>query len=93
MSLNTPLEAQGIETGAKIHSNLGTAALVEHALANGEGRLAAHGPLVVDTGRFTGRSVKDKFVVRDEKTEDTINWGKINQIGRASCRERVLSSV
>ncbi|WP_144098297.1 phosphoenolpyruvate carboxykinase [Croceicoccus sediminis] len=79
MSLNTPLTAQGIETGAEIFSNLGTAPLVEHALANGEGRLAAHGPLVVDTGRFTGRSVKDKFVVRDDKTEDTINWGKINQ--------------
>jgi len=79
VSLNLPLAAQGIETGAKLHTNLGTAALVEHALANGEGRLAAHGPLVVDTGRFTGRSVKDKFVVRDEKTENTINWGKINQ--------------
>ncbi|MDR7102782.1 phosphoenolpyruvate carboxykinase [Croceicoccus sp. BE223] len=79
MSLNTPLAAQGIETGAKIHANLGTAALVEHALENGEGRLSKYGALVVDTGRFTGRSVKDKFVVRDDMTEATINWGKINQ--------------
>ncbi|WP_066551936.1 phosphoenolpyruvate carboxykinase [Croceicoccus bisphenolivorans] len=79
MSLNTPLAAQGIETRAKIYANLGTAPLVEHALTNGEGRLSKHGPLVVDTGRFTGRSVKDKFVVRDATTEDTINWGKINQ--------------
>jgi phosphoenolpyruvate carboxykinase (ATP) len=36
-------------------------------------------PLVVDTGKFTGRSVKDKFIVRDAETEDTIWWGKINQ--------------
>ncbi|HEX2792821.1 MAG TPA: phosphoenolpyruvate carboxykinase [Croceicoccus sp.] len=79
MSLNTPLAAQGIETGAQIHANLGTAALVEHALENGEGRLSKYGALVVDTGRFTGRSVKDKFVVRDAMTETTINWGKINQ--------------
>ena len=79
MSLITPLAAQGIETGAKIYANLGTAALVEHALENGEGRLSKYGALVVDTGRFTGRSVKDKFVVRDAMTETTINWGKINQ--------------
>jgi len=79
VSLNTPLEAQGIKTGARIFANLGTAQLVEHALANGEGKLSKHGPLVVDTGRFTGRSVKDKFAVRDAITENTINWGKINQ--------------
>ncbi|MBE5073585.1 phosphoenolpyruvate carboxykinase [Erythrobacteraceae bacterium E2-1 Yellow Sea] len=77
--LAQPLSSQGIETSAKIHPNLGTAALVEHALAKGEGKLAAHGPLVVETGRFTGRSVKDKFVVRDSTTEETINWGAINQ--------------
>ena len=79
MSLTTPLAAQGIETEAKIYANLGTAALVEHALANEEGQLSKYGALVVDTGRFTGRSVKDKFVVRDDVTQDTINWGKINQ--------------
>ncbi|ALE17066.1 Phosphoenolpyruvate carboxykinase [Altererythrobacter epoxidivorans] len=77
--LARPLSAQGFETSAKIHANLGTPQLVEHALDRGEGKLAKDGPLVVDTGRFTGRSVKDKFVVRDETTEDTINWGAINQ--------------
>lgn len=77
--LSVSLSSQGIATKAKLHTNLGTAALVEAALANGEGKLAADGPLVVETGRFTGRSVKDKFVVRDATTEDTVNWGKINQ--------------
>ncbi len=79
MSLNISLSEQGFATNARIYGNLGRAQLIEHALANGEGRLAADGPLVVDTGRFTGRSVKDKFVVRDDMTQDTINWGKINQ--------------
>ena len=79
MPLKTPLSEQGITTNARIFDNLGRAQLIEHALANGEGRLAAEGPLVVDTGRFTGRSVKDKFVVKDEMTQDTINWGAINQ--------------
>lgn len=48
--------------------------LVEAALAKGEGRLAAGGALVVTTGIFTGRSVKDKFIVRDETTENHVWW-------------------
>jgi len=76
--LSYPLERQGITAGATIHANLGTAQLVEHAVRNGEGRLAAQGPLVVETGKHTGRSAKDKFIVRDAETENTIWWGKTN---------------
>ncbi len=78
-SLAHPLSAQNIATRARLHANLGTPALVEHALARGEGKLTRHGALLVETGKFTGRSVKDKFIVRDAVTEDTINWGSINQ--------------
>ncbi len=77
--LSTSLSQQGIATNATIHSNLGTAQLVEHAIANGEGKLAKHGPLVVKTGKYTGRSPRDKYIVRDAETEDTIWWGDINQ--------------
>jgi phosphoenolpyruvate carboxykinase (ATP) len=73
------LDAQGIETTATVHWNLMTAPLVEEAVCRGEGQLTKDGALLVDTGKFTGRSVKDKFVVRDASTEDTINWGAINQ--------------
>jgi phosphoenolpyruvate carboxykinase (ATP) len=76
--LNVSLDAQGIRTQAEIHANLGTAPLVEHAVRNGEGRLAKDGPLVVETGKHTGRSAKDKFIVRDAETEDTVWWGKVN---------------
>lgn len=76
--LSYPLDRQGINTSATVHANLGTAPLVEHSLANGEGRLAARGPLVVETGRHTGRSAKDKFTVRDAETENTVWWGKTN---------------
>ncbi len=76
--LHTPLAAQGISTGAEILANLGTSALVEHAIRNGEGRLAKDGPLVVETGKHTGRSAKDKFFVRDATTENSIWWGKTN---------------
>jgi phosphoenolpyruvate carboxykinase (ATP) len=73
------LDSQGIVTSAEIFWNLQTAPLVEHAVRRGEGRLTKDGALLVDTGKFTGRSVKDKFVVRDGTTESTINWGAINQ--------------
>ena len=48
--------------------------LVETALRAGEGRLAAGGALAVTTGVFTGRSVKDKFIVRDAMTDDKVWW-------------------
>ncbi|MBX9858613.1 MAG: phosphoenolpyruvate carboxykinase [Sphingomonas sp.] len=73
------LEAQGIATQATIHWNLITAPLVEQAIRRGEGVLAADGPLVVETGRCTGRSAQDKFTVRDAETENTIWWGKSNK--------------
>ena len=73
------LERQGISTPATLHWNLTTAPLVEYTIERGEGRLTEDGALLVDTGKFTGRSVKDKFVVRDSTTEESINWGKINQ--------------
>ena len=47
--------------------------------ARGEGLLAKDGPLVVNTGKHTGRSAKDKFIVRDATSEDTVWWGKSNK--------------
>ncbi|MEN2784865.1 phosphoenolpyruvate carboxykinase [Sphingomonas qilianensis] len=73
------LEAQGIETRANLHWNLVTARLVETAVARGEGKLSADGPLVVETGAHTGRSAQDKFIVRDAETETTVWWGKSNK--------------
>jgi len=72
------LASQGFETGAEIRPNLSAPALVEASLAAGEGALSKHGALVVETGPHTGRSAKDKFIVRDDTTEDTVWWGKVN---------------
>ncbi|WP_040598520.1 phosphoenolpyruvate carboxykinase [Sphingomonas elodea] len=73
------LGEQGIVTSATLHWNLITAPLVEHAIRRGEGSLAAEGPLVVATGKHTGRSAKDKFIIRDAETETSVWWGKTNQ--------------
>jgi phosphoenolpyruvate carboxykinase (ATP) len=68
------LSHQGIDTPATLHWNLETAPLVETSVCRGEGMLAEDGPLVVATGKHTGRSAKDKFIVRDATTEGTIWW-------------------
>ena len=62
-----------------MHWNPGTAMLVERAIQNREGMLAGRGALVVRTGQFTGRSPRDKFIVREPATETTVAWGSVNQ--------------
>ena len=73
------LDQRGIVTPAELYWNLTTAPLVEFAVRRGEGLLAKDGPLVVNTGRHTGRSALDKFTVSDELTEKTIWWNKGNK--------------
>ena len=68
------LEDQGISGCGNVLYNLNEAALVEQAIERGEGHLGNGGVLLVNTGKHTGRSPKDKFVVRTPTTEDTIWW-------------------
>jgi phosphoenolpyruvate carboxykinase (ATP) len=65
-------------TSGPVHLNLTPAELVEQALRRGEGTLTDNGALMADTGKFTGRSPKDRFVVKDASTEDSVWWGDIN---------------
>ncbi len=76
----TDLSAHGIEPGGAVHNNPTVALLYSHAIARGDGRLAEGGPLVVDTGEHTGRSPKDKFVVREPGSADRIWWDKNAEI-------------
>lgn len=63
----------------KRHSNLSAAELIKMALVRGEGVLASNGALVVTTGKRTGRSPKDRFIVKDDITASTVAWNNINQ--------------
>ena len=74
MANRVPAKGLGIATEAELHWNLGTPQLVEAAVRRGEGVLAKDGPLVVRTGRHTGRSAQDKYIVRDAETETSIWW-------------------
>lgn len=63
----------------KSQINLSIKELVDAALARGEGELASNQALVVKTGARTGRSPKDRFIVRDDTTESQVDWNNINQ--------------
>ncbi len=61
------------------YNGLGTATLAEHVVQRGEGILASNGAISVQTGTRTGRSPKDRFIVRDQATADKVDWGSVNQ--------------
>ena len=66
----------GLKDLAAVYWNLPDAALVEHAIAAGEGNLVQGGAFCAETGVHTGRSPKDKFVVADAQTEKSVWWEK-----------------
>jgi phosphoenolpyruvate carboxykinase (ATP) len=76
MAIRTPVPTARI--GGSILANLSVAELYERAIAAGDGTIAADGPLVVRTGQHTGRSPKDKFVVREPWSEAKVWWGDVN---------------
>ena len=69
----------GIDAAGRVHLHPSTSLLYTQTLKREEGRLAEGGPLVVDTGRHTGRSPMDKFLVREPGSEERIWWSTVNQ--------------
>ena len=58
---------------------LNTEDLIDAAIKNGEGVLAANGALSLETGERTGRSPNDRFIVQEDSTSSLIDWGEINK--------------
>jgi phosphoenolpyruvate carboxykinase (ATP) len=73
------LEAHGIRNVKAIHWHLPTSALYEQIVSRGEGLIAHLGPMVVRTGVYTGRSPRDKFIVKEPSSAHHISWGPENQ--------------
>ena len=70
---------ENISASGKIYYQSLPEDLLCHALENGEGVLNDTGALVIDTGEFTGRSPKDRFIVKDAITGQFVNWNDFNQ--------------
>jgi len=75
----TPRAGRPASIGRTLRANLSSAELYEDAIRAGEGILAAEGPLVVRTGKHTGRSPLDKFIVKEPSSAAKIWWGDVNR--------------
>ena len=73
--------------------NLSAPELLEETLANKEGCLSENGALVVSTGKFTGRSPKDRYIVQDAETKNTVDWGDVNQPLSKQVFDRLLQKM
>jgi phosphoenolpyruvate carboxykinase (ATP) len=73
------LDDQGLTGLGRQHWNPSPPVLVEQALLRGEGMFSDQGALVFRTGKYTGRSPKDKFIVREPSCEAEVDWGEVNQ--------------
>ncbi len=87
------LDRTGISGAGHQFWNLGTPQLIEAAIARSEGQLSIDGAFVTQTGKHTGRSANDKFIVRDGETENTVWWGKTNQSITADQFDRIHAKV
>ena len=68
----------GFSNVENVHYQLDPTTLTEQSVKRGDGVLNDTGALLVNTGKFTGRSPKDKFTVKDAITENTVNWNDFN---------------
>ena len=73
------LQSLGITRPTKVHRNLNWDQLAEHEKRNKEGIFTDNGTFAVDTGKFTGRSPNDKWVVKHPSSEGNMDWGKVNK--------------
>ncbi len=87
------LEALGIHNVANVYHNLPVPELVKKALAAGEGELASNGALVVKTGKTTGRSPDDKYIVEESNFKDKIWWGPVNKPVKPELFDRLYALV
>jgi len=79
--------------GDNIHKDLSVAKLIEKAVERGEGVLTSTGAFRATTGKYTGRSPKDRFIVEEFSTKDKVNWGTINKSVSTAVFENLYEKV
>ncbi len=92
-STKSGLEAAGVKKVKEAFWNLTATELTEIAVRNNEGHLTDTGALMCDTGKFTGRSPQDRFIVKDSLTEKEVWWGNINKPVSEESFERIYAKM
>ena len=69
----------GLHNVKEVHRNLSVEELVKETVQNGEGVIGPRGATIIDTGKYTGRSPKDKYIVNEPTSSENIWWGDVNQ--------------
>ena len=87
------LESLGLNKVDKVHRNLSIENLIEETVKNGEGIIGPKGATIVDTGQFTGRSPKDKYIVDEPSSSDKVWWGPVNKKIDESIFDELYASV
>ena len=87
------LDALGLNQIDKVHRNLSVESLIEETVKNGEGIIGPRGATIVDTGKFTGRSPKDKYIVDEPSSTDKVWWGSVNKKIDESIFDELYASV
>lgn len=78
MKIEEYLNNLGFMEMKEVYRNLSVSNLIEHAVRNGEGKVTSSGALNINTGKYTGRSPMDRFIVDGENVHNSINWGDVN---------------
>ena len=69
----------GINNVKEVYRNLSVDELIKETVENGEGVIGPRGATIVDTGKYTGRSPKDKYIVDESTSTENVWWGDVNQ--------------
>lgn len=92
-SVDLKEDLQSLLSLENTHQNLSVPKLVEKILARNEGVLTSTGAVRATTGAYTGRSPKDKFIVKEESSEHKIDWGQVNQPISKEAFDRLYTKV
>ncbi|AWK47274.1 phosphoenolpyruvate carboxykinase (ATP) [Bacillus velezensis] len=86
-------DLQVLLASPNVHHNLSAPKLTEKVISRNEGTLTSTGAVRATTGAYTGRSPKDKFIVREQSTENQIDWGAVNQPISEEAFEKLYAKV
>lgn len=91
-SLSKGLDLLGVKKD-NLLTGYSVSRLINDAVRRGEGTLSRDGALAIETGKFTGRAPKDRYIVRDEITENSVAFGKINIPMDETVYQNILDKV